>query len=162
MNKFKIINKSFLWLLNLCFLPNKIQQWLFGTGTRAIEICSACIMLGFAFVLANNNQHLLIIDPYEKFKHISPHFLSICMLIVAIAQITASFFKSARSNVLAGFILLIAALIWFVVFGLFMAAYPPASTAITTYLVLAIICALAGRALITHNRNFVDELYKGQ
>ena len=152
MKRFKTAIEFLQWIFNLRFLPDKVQKWLFGTGTRAVEVMNTLIMLGFAFVLLSSNQDFFIVDPYEKFERLHPHTLSVIMFIVAIAQLIMACFKSARSNVLSGFFLLVSALIWFIVFASFTAAYPPLSTGIFTYLVLSVVCALAGRALVVRNR----------
>lgn len=145
------------WFLSLRFLPERGQIWFFQTGTRSIEITSSLIMIGFAYILMTSGHEFFIADPYEKFESMHPHKLACIMFLVSLAQITAACFKSARSNVLSGFILLISALVWFVVFGLFAAAYPPLSTGMITYLVLSIVCGLAGRVLISRNREKVGK-----
>lgn len=155
MHKLDHFINSLQLILDLRFLPDKLQKWLFSTGTRAIEVTSSLIMLGFSFVLFESNHSFFTADLYEKFEQIHPHALAIIMFAVAVAQTVAVFFKSARSNVLSGFTLLLSAFVWFVVFGLFAAAYPPLSTGIFTYLALSIVCALAGRALITRNRDVI-------
>ena len=38
------------FILDLRFLPDKFQQWIFGTCTRAIEMLNSAVMLGFALV----------------------------------------------------------------------------------------------------------------
>lgn len=155
MNKINAIFKYIQFIAELKFLPDKMQHWLFGTGTRAVEITSALIMLGFAYVLLVSGHEFFIVDPYEKFERLHPQTMAIIMFIVALAQLLAAYYQSARSNVLSGFALIVSALIWFIVFGSFAAAYPPLSTGIFTYLVLSVVCALAGRALITRNREAI-------
>ena len=152
-NAFNILS----WLLDLRFLPDKLQKWLFGTGTRVIEIISGFAMLGFALVFSLHGNEMIKEDLYGKFPHLYPKIFITILLIVAIGQLFAAFFHSSRSNILSGCFLIWSALIWFVISGTFIAAYPPLSTGMTTYPVIAIVCALAGRNLIKHAQRIEDK-----
>ena len=83
-------------------------------------------------------------DLYGKFTHLYPKIFISILTLVAIGQLFAAFFHSNRSNILSGFFMIWSALIWFVISGIFIAAYPPLSTGMTIYPLIAIICALAG------------------
>lgn len=152
-NAFNILS----WLLDLRFLPDKLQKWLFGTGTRVIEIISGFAMLGFALVFSLHGNEMIKEDLYGKFPHLYPKIFITILLLVAIGQLFAAFFHSSRSNILSGCFLIWSALIWFVISGTFIAAYPPLSTGMTTYPVIAIVCALAGRNLIKHAQRIEDK-----
>lgn len=152
-NAFNILS----WLLDLRFLPAKLQKWLFGTGTRVIEIISGFAMLGFALVFSLHGNEMIKEDLYGKFPHLYPKIFITILLLVAIGQLFAAFFHSSRSNILSGCFLIWSALIWFVISGTFIAAYPPLSTGMTTYPVIAIVCALAGRNLIKHAQRIEDK-----
>jgi hypothetical protein len=158
-SKFTML-KAFKWLhwvIDLRFLPDKLQIWLFGTGTRIIEVLSGLAMLGFATVFALHGEEMIKEDLYEKFLHLHPKIFVAILIFVAIGQLFAAFFHSSRSNIISGCFLLWSALIWVVVSGTFIAAYPPLSTGMTTYPIIAIICALAGRNLIKHTKQVEDK-----
>lgn len=150
--RFNSMMSFICFILDFRFLPSKVQNWLFGTATRVLEVVSSLIMLGFSFTLFIGDHDFFTIDLYENFSKIHPHALAGFMLFVAILQLAASVYSSPRSNVISGFSMLLSAFVWFIVFGLFVAAYPPFSTGIFTYSILSLSCALAGRALITRNR----------
>lgn len=137
-------------LLDLRFLPDKLQKWLFSTGTRVIEVLSALIMIGFVIVFLAGGHEVFDVDLYQKFLLVHPVILSSVLSIVAIAQLAAAVFQSGRSNVISGYFLILSALIWALISGTFWAGYPPLSTGMTTYPVLAIVCALAGRNSINY------------
>jgi cytochrome bd-type quinol oxidase subunit 2 len=145
------------FIFGLRFLPDKFQDWLFGTGTRIIEVLSGFAMLGFALVFALHGEEMIKEDLYEKFLHLHPKIFVTILVIVAVGQLFAAFFQSSRSNILSGCFLIWSALIWVVISGAFIAAYPPLSTGMTTYPVIAIICALAGRNLIKHTKRVEDK-----
>lgn len=83
-------------------------------------------------------------DLYGKFPHLYPKIFVSILMPVAIEQLFAAFFHSNRGNILSGFFMIWSALIWFVISGIFIAAYPPLSTGMTIYPLIAIICALTG------------------
>ena len=149
--------KWLYWLLDFRFLPDRLQNWLFGTGTRIIEVLNGFAMLGFALVFGLHGDEIIKEDLYGKFPHLYPKVFVTILIVVAIGQLFAAFFHSSRSNILSGCCLLWSALIWFVISGTFIAAYPPLSTGMTTYPLIAIICALAGRNLIKNTQQAEDK-----
>ena len=45
------IERVFRFVLGLSFLPEKIRAWMFSTGTRAIEVLNAGMLLAWATVM---------------------------------------------------------------------------------------------------------------
>lgn len=154
---FNWLHKVLACVLEFRFLPARFQRFLFGTCTRIIEITSGLVMMGFAFVFALHGNEILHEDLYEKFAHLHPHIMVVILLVVGGGQLCAAVFQSSRSNIISGCLLLWASLIWMLIAGTFIAAYPPLSTGMTTYTVLAIVCALAGRNMIKHAQHAEDK-----
>lgn len=158
---FRWLHKALDWVVEFRFLPAWFQNFLFGTCTRVIEITSGLVMLGFAVVFALHGNEMLKEDLYEKFQHLHPDVLVAVLFIVSVSQLSAAVFQSSRSNIISGCLLIWASLIWFLIAGAFIAAYPPLSTGMTTYTVLAVVCALAGRNLIKRTQR-VEEKKGGE
>ncbi len=145
------------WLLDLRFLPDKFQNWLFDTGTRAIEVFSGLAMLGFAFTFFVSGDEIYTSDLYEKFQHLHKPTLLTILLTVAILQIGFSVVKSYRLKLVSSFLLMLSGLVWAVITGRFIAGYPPVSTGMTTYAVLTIICSFAGLYQNRHVKRLQDQ-----
>ena len=129
------------FILDLRFLPDKFQQWIFGTCTRAIEMLNSAVMLGFALV----------------FQHIPPNLMVIVLTGTALLQLYAAIYQSNKSNIWSGWLLIWSALVWSVIAGTFWAAYPPLSTGMFTYLIFAFFCGLAGFSLIRYTKKLEDQ-----
>ena len=145
------------FIFDLSFLPDKLQTIIFSTGTRGIEILSSLVMLGFAFVFYISGNEISHEDLYSKFQHIHPHVVVCVLTVTAILQLYAAIYQSSKSNIWSGWLLIWSALVWFVITGIFWAAYPPLSTGMSTYLVFAVFCGLAGRSLIRHTKHLEDK-----
>lgn len=145
------------FFLELRFLPDKIQHWVFGTCTRGIEILNSVVMLGFALVFHVNGKEILHEDLYSKFEHIHPDVMVVVLSITAFLQLYAAIYQSNKSNIWSGWLLIWSALVWSVIAGTFWAAYPPLSTGMFTYLVFAIFCGLAGFSLIRYTKKLEDQ-----
>ena len=55
--------------LNLLFLPEPWRQWMFGTGTRALEGLNALMLLGWAWVMAFADG-VLALPSYSRFANL--------------------------------------------------------------------------------------------
>ena len=145
------------WLLDLRFLPDKIQNWLFETGTRAIEVFSGLAMLGFAFTFLLAGDELYKADLYEKFQHLHKPTLIVILVVVSILQLGFAVVKSHRLKLVTSFLLMFSSLVWAVITGMFIAGYPPVSTGMTTYAALTIVCSFAGLYLNRHAKHLEDK-----
>jgi hypothetical protein len=146
------------WLLDLRFLPDKIQNWLFETGTRAIEVFSGLAMLGFAFTFLLAEDKLYRVDIYEKFQHLHKPTLVCILVCISVLQLGFAVIKSYRLKLVSSFLLMFSSLIWAVITGMFIAGYPPVSTGMTTYAVFTIICCFAGLYLNRHAKRLEDKV----
>ncbi|MCX8746149.1 MULTISPECIES: hypothetical protein [Snodgrassella] len=149
-------------LLDLRFLPDKLQKWLFHTGTRVITVTSALIMIGFAGIFLLGGSEVFNLKLYKGFLLLHPLTLSVLLIGMAVLQLLVTIFKSNRCNVLCGYLLILSALIWAVISATFWASYPPLTTGMTTYPVLAVVCALAGRNQINYTKRVEDLKHKGR
>ena len=132
------------YVLDWRFLPVKFQNWLFSTGTRAVEFASGVSLIGYALVFIFSPDEIYNWPIYYKFKDISELTLVSVFGGVGILQLAAMYWQTFRGNVLSGYVLLVAALIWFLTANAFWGAYPPAHTGMVIPPVLAMLCLLAG------------------
>ena len=159
-----LINK----VLNICRsvtnLSSKIFysicSWIFSSGTKAIEIVSSLMMYGFAINFAFDRDELIKEDLYEKFQHFHTPSLIAILFILASLQLGCSFITRNKFKLINSFLLMVSALAWAIITGIFIASYPPLSTGITTYSILAITCFLAG---LYENRKvkYIEDCKKG-
>ncbi|WMY90938.1 hypothetical protein [Snodgrassella communis] len=162
MKNVELVLKLLHSLLDLRFLPNKLQKWLFYTGTRVITVTSALIMIGFAGVFLLGGSEVFNLKLYKGFLLLHPYTLAVLLIGVALLQLIIAIFKSNRCSVLSGYLLILSALIWAVISATFWASYPPLTTGMTTYPVLTVVCALAGRNLINYTKRVEDLKHKGR
>ena len=149
------MGKTLKWLnflLGWRFLPRRLQDWLFGTGTRAVELMSGCGLLGFALGLANHSELLSRYPIYHKFAAIPPALTIGLLAAVGLAQLVLMAWHSPRTNVLSGFVLLLGGSLWFLIFTAFSANYPPFNPSMALPFILALVCSLAGKNLIDYSR----------
>lgn len=128
------------------------RQWLFAIGTRVVEIANGIIMTCFAMTFLLDYQLLITNYPYRTFTHMSSLWLWFIMLLIGIAQLIAMACKSIRSNQFSALVLIWSGCVWAIVAVAFGADYPPLSSAFFTYLTLALLCALAGKEMMSKNK----------
>ena len=148
-------NKALAWynyLLGWRFLPRRLQDWLFGTGTRAVELISGLGLLGFAFAFANHHALLTRYPIYHKFASVPPLLTISVLAAVGLAQLVLMAWHSPRTNILSGFTLLCGGSLWFLIFAAFSANYPPFNPSMALPAVLAFVCSLAGKNLLDLSR----------
>ena len=119
-------------------------------------------MIGFAGIFILGGSEVFHLKLYKGFLLLHPLTLSVLLIGVALTQLVIAIFKSNRCSVLSGYLLIFSALIWAVISATFWASYPPLTTGMTTYPVLAVVCALAGRNLINYAKRIEDSKYKGR
>ena len=133
-------------------LPYALHNWLLATGTRIVELVSAAGMLGYALVFAANGARLTTLPLYYKFAAL-PHWAVVgTFLLLGALQLVLLPFKSPRSNVLSGFLLVVSSLVWFLVLAAFDAARPPANTGMVFPTIMSVLCMLAGSRLVDLSR----------
>lgn len=141
---YKVLNscqKVISFISNLFYL---ICNWIFSSGVKTIEILSSFMMFGFALNFAFDRDELIKEDLYEKFQHFHTPTLIIILIVLAFSQLACVFITRNKFKLINSFLLMFSALVWAIITGTFIASYPPLSTGITTYSVLAIACFMAG------------------
>ena len=144
--------KWFNYLLGWRFLPRRLQEWLFSTGTRAVELISGCGLLGFSLAFANHSELLTRYPIYHKFAALPPVLTISVFALVGLAQLVLMAWQQLRANILSGFFLLVGGMLWFLIFSAFSANFPPLNPSMILPLVLAFVCFLAGKNLIDYSR----------
>ena len=61
---FKII----LYGLNVMFLPEGLRNWLFGTGTRALEVLNSSLLLTWGIISLLNVRIVELLPTYSHMK----------------------------------------------------------------------------------------------
>lgn len=143
-------------LLNLLFLPDWARRWVFNTGTRALEGLNALMLLGWGAVIGWSDG-LTALPSYSRFAAM-PQTLA-CLLFLAVGALLAGFLpsESPRSNVISGWLLLAAAMLWGLVTAGFWGGYPPLNTAMVVYPILAIVSWWAGILLIENSKHELNQ-----
>lgn len=140
------------WFFDWRFLPCYIQHRLFSTGTMAVEVLSGAILVTFGLTFLVSPDNTLMIPSYHKFQQV-PHVMILLATVgVGFAQLAYSMWDSKKSNVVSGFLMIVSSLVFMLISVGFMAAYPPFTTAMTTYPVLAGVTLLAGKNLINYSK----------
>lgn len=132
------------FLLDWRSLPSRFQAWLFGTGTRALEMVSGLGLLGYAAVFALSPDDIYSWRIYYKFHNLPEIWLVAVFGAVGLLQTALLMFRGFRANVASAYLLTLAGFIWFLVSVAFWGAYPPAHTGMVIPPLLAFLCALAG------------------
>lgn len=140
----RIVFHSKRWL----GLPYRLHNWLLQTATRVITFTSAAGMLGYSLVFSLNGARLTSLPLYYKFAALPQPVVAGVFVSLGLAQLALMPFKSDRSNVLSGFMLVLSSLVWFLVLAAFDAARPPANTGMVFPTIMAFLCAVAGSRLI--------------
>lgn len=132
------------YVLEWRFLPVRFQKWLFGTGTRVVEFASGLSLIGYAAVFAFSPVYIYDWPIYYKFKTIPESILIPVFGGIGVLQLAAMYWQTYRGNVFSGYLLLVAAFIWYLTAQAFWGAFPPAHTGMVIPPVLAMLCLLAG------------------
>ena len=148
------------WILDWRFLPFRFQMWLFGTATRIVEFLSAAGLLGFAIVFMCDQDKLYDYPIYYKFKTLPEAWVVGILLFAALAQGAAMLYKSARSNIISGWLLILGGNIWFLISVAFLAPYPPLNTGMILPPLMSFVCVLAGKNLMDYS--ITEESLKGK
>lgn len=135
-------------IVNLRFLPDKAQRWVFSTGTQAIEIANIAVLAGWALVMLIDGNTLLTLKPYMPFAVVGRDALTAIFFVLSAVLVYCMIRKSKRYLFLKGYVMILSGVIWGLVSAGFAFSYPPLSTAMTFYPVLAVLCWLCGENLI--------------
>lgn len=141
---------------------SKGNDWLFELATRLAEFINTTSLIGFSFFMLIGLDELVYQYPYRKFTYASSEFFWLAVLSLGILQMIAMLRSSVRSNQASGIVLQISAIVWFVFAVTFGLDYPPISTALPIYSLLAFICAAGGHKLINANKENLCECKKNK
>ncbi len=150
--------KSIFYLkrvFNWQFMPYRYHHFLFGSCTKSVETISGLGLLGFAFVFWLDGSRLVQYPIYIKFQH-APLWLIIALFgVVGLAQVVALWWDSARSNIISGYLLIMAAMLWFMTGVAFGSGYPPANTGMVFPPLMAVACTLVGHNVVCRAKSQV-------
>ena len=89
-------------------------------------------------------------NPTTYRRDINDFFLLI-LLFAALAQGAAMLYKSDRSNIISGWLLILGGNIWFLISVAFLAPYPPLNTGMILPPLMSFVCVLAGKNLMDYS-----------
>lgn len=140
----KYASLIFKWLIDWRYLPFKAQVWLFGTGTRAVEVMSLAAIMALLILFVFEPRAIAEIPVYRKFNMIPPNAW-ITSLSFAAAGIGSTInAKRYVLQVINGGFLIFSGLIFMLVGAAFIIVYPPFSLSMFIFPALSILCTLAG------------------
>lgn len=139
----------------------RFRRWLFEIGTRVVELLNALLLVSFAAVMLLNYFDLLLLPSFARFN-ITELYQWLLVLGLGVGQFFAMCYKSNRSNQVSGLLLLFSSTVWLIIAAIFSAnAAHVMTTAVTTYVLVALACLLAGYELLTINRLLEDDRAHG-
>ena len=92
------------FLLDWRSLPSRFQAWLFGTGTRALEMVSGLGLLGYAAVFALSPDDIYSWRIYYKFHNLPEIWLVVIFGVVGLLQTALLMFRGFRANVASAYL----------------------------------------------------------
>lgn len=139
----------------------RFRRWLFEVGTRIVELLNALLLVSFSSIMALNYFNLLSLPSYARFD-ITQAYHWLFVLGLGVAQLFVMCKESNRSNQVSGLLLLFSGTVWLIIAAIFSAnAAHVMTTAVTTYVLVALACLLAGYELLTINRLLEDDKAHG-
>lgn len=139
----------------------RFRRWLFEVGTRIVELLNALLLVSFSSIMALNYFNLLSLPSYARFD-ITKAYHWLFVLGLGVAQLVAMCRLSNRSNQASGLLLIFSGTVWLIIAAIFSAnAAHVMTTAVTTYVLVALACLLAGYELLTINRLLEDDKAHG-
>lgn len=129
------------------------HNWLFDSGTRAMEVLNAFGLVGFSGVFFLNNPVLIKLPTYENFALVTPPSYWLITLVLGVSCLLALKQKSLRSNQISGYLIMLSAVVWAIIaLGFTMEDFNGITTAPLTYGLLSLFCVLTGTRLLLVNR----------
>ena len=98
------------WLWNLRFLPDSARRWVFGTGTRALQIVNIGFLLVWAWVFGVNGFGSLPL--WTGLTKLPRWFVVLMLLLLALLSAWSMWSSSSRSHAVGVGALRITPLIW--------------------------------------------------
>ena len=130
---------------------NQGRRFLFHLPTKSIEFLNGLLALMFGLVFMMNGSSLVQYKSYVAFTYVGPVWLWFVISMIGVFQLNAMRKETLESNMLSAIVLKVSSLLWFLVAILFGSTYPPLSTGFFTYLIISLVCVLAGYELSAQN-----------
>ena len=153
----KILDKFLHIFLGLTFLPDRVRAWLFGSGTRFFEAFNVLFLVATGFVVVVDGGGMFRLPPYHvfwsAFGQAAPFIIGGALLSCAIGMLCGMLIQhTCQRTFPSGFAMIASGAVYGLLGAGFMGAYPPFSTAMSVYPVLALCCWIAGEHLIYLDR----------
>ena len=140
--------KIMLYGLNVMFLPEGLRNWLFGTGTRALEVLNSSLLLTWGVISLLNAQFVELLPTYAHMKIVPTSLVSIIFFFLGIAQLVYALRSTADSNIISGYFLIVSSFVWAIIAVGYWGDYPPIKPGMVLYLPLALVNWWAGVLII--------------
>ena len=145
----------FRTVLGVSFLPERCRRWLFDTGTSLFEIIHAILIICWGMMLIAQPSPSLLLPTYDGFlRTFGQNYQSIfgmLGLVLGVITLAVKIGPTAytrRGRIIVGFVMFLSALLWTVVGGAFLYNYPPVSSGMVFYTVVAVFCYFTGEHIM--------------
>lgn len=147
-----MINKVLRLILGLTFLPERARRWIFGTGTRVVEVLNLTLLTTLAVLFWFDHGEMMRLSNYRGFVKLfgeSSHgWMAAVFGVLAILAAVGIASTTERPRRLGGFALLASGCIWWAMSAGFAYGYPPLTTGMVVYPVLGLFCCLCGQHIM--------------
>ena len=141
MNKFtEVVN----WMLDWRYSPFCVQRWLFGTGTRSVEVISLATLAALVALFTTEPEAVNSLPVYREFQMIPPRVWVAVMTATWVGMVGTMLSRRYIAQMLRGWLLIACGLIFMLVGVAYTLAYPPFTPGMVIFPTLAILCTLAG------------------
>ena len=147
-----MINQILRFVLGLTFLPERARRWIFGTGTRVIEVLNLTLLTTLSVLFWFDHGEMMRLSNYRGFVKLfgesSNGWMAAVFGVLAILAAVSIASTTERPRRLGGFALLASGCIWWAMSAGFVYGYPPLTTGMVVYPVLGIFCGLCGQHIM--------------
>ena len=147
-----MINQILRFVLGLTFLPERARRWIFGTGTRVIEVLNLTLLTTLSVLFWFDHGEMMRLSNYRGFVKLfgdNAHVWMTCLFgLLAVLAAAGIASTSERPRRLGGFALLASGCIWWAMSAGFAYGYPPLTTGMVVYPVLGMFCGLCGQHIM--------------
>lgn len=148
-------DRVFRTILGVSFLPERCRRWLFDTGTSLFEIIHAILIICWGLMLLAQPSPSLLLPTYDGFlRTFGPNYQNVFGLLGLTLGVTTLAVRvgptsyTRRGRIIVGFVMFLSALLWTVVGGAFLYNYPPISSGMVVYTVVAVFCYFTGEHIM--------------
>lgn len=147
-----MLNNTLRIILGLTFLPERARRWIFGTGTRVVEVLNLTLLTTLAVLFWFDHGEMMRLSNYRGFAKLfgdAPRdWMAAVFGVLAILAAVGIASTTERPRRLGGFALLASGCIWWAMSAGFVYGYPPLTTGMVVYPVLGIFCGLCGQHIM--------------